>query len=348
MKYVICWIVTTFLVALFSAVAQGPPPANVVVANVSEGTLAPTVGLKGTVYYKEVSNLATEIDGLVREVLFEEGQHIDKDSPMVRLNYSLKEADLRAANARVLQNEARLAQERVRLERAESLLADEVTTPQEYDDLRFTVQSMEYQVAASKAEVERIQREIEKKTIYAPFNGVVVDRMTELGEWKREGDVIAVFARDDVYDVIVNLPEENLQWIKPDLEMDMVIAGKPLKGKVVTVIPRGDVSMRTFPVKIRVTDQDWLLELMTADVQVPVGQQSTCMTVPRDAVILDGGQHVVFTVQDGMAARVPITVLGYEGMVVGVASEGLSPGMDVVVKGQERLRDGQPVSVNRL
>jgi len=326
--------------------AQGPPPANVVVAKASEGKLAPTVGLKGTVYYKEVSNLATEVDGLVKEVLFEEGQHIKSGAPMVRLDYTLLEADLQAANARVLQNQAQLAQEQARLERAKSLLADEVTTPQEYDDLRFTVQSMEHLFTASKAEVERIHREVQKKTIYAPFSGVVVDRMTEVGEWKREGDTVAVFARDDVYDVIVNVPEDNLQWIKPGLQTSMVIAGKPVQGNVVAVIPRGDVKMHLFPVKIRVTDQDWLLESMTADVELPMGQATDCTIVPRDAVILDGGQHVLFAVNDGVVARVPVSVLGYDGMQAGIRADAVSPGVEIVTKGQERLRDGQPVSVS--
>jgi RND family efflux transporter MFP subunit len=325
--------------------AQGPPPASVNVGEVEEGRLTPTAVHNGTVFFKEVSNLATEVDGIVEEVLFEEGQHIEAGAPLVRLDHVLLDAELEAARALVLQYEAQLEQEKARLERAKSLLEDEVTTPQEYDDIRFTVQSLAHRVDAGKAEATRLERIIAKKTIRAPFSGIVVDRMTERGEWKREGDSVAVFARDDHYDVIVNVPERSLSWISEELSVDMEVAGKSLTGTVVSVIPRGDSVMRTFPVKIRISGVEGLLESMTVDVRLPIGGETTCTMVPRDAVILDGNDNVLFIVQDNAAVRMPVTVLGYEGLLAGVQAEGLTTGMLVVTKGNERLRDAQPVTV---
>jgi RND family efflux transporter MFP subunit len=325
--------------------AQGPPPAKVVVGTIDEGRLTPTAVRQGTVFFKEVSNLASEVNGIVKEVLFEEGEHIEAGAPMVRLDHVLLDAELEAAKALVQQYGAQLEQEKVRLERAKDLLKEEVTTPQEYDDIRFTVLSFAHRVDAAKADVIRYEREIAKKTIYAPFDGVVLERMTERGEWKREGDTVAVLARDDLFDVMVNMPDADLRWVLPDLTIDMVIAGESLSGTVVTVIPRGDTTMRTFPVKIRVTGAEWLLEAMTADVRMPVGEEIACTMAPRDAVLLDGNENVLFVVQDNAAMRVPVTILGYEGMYAGVRAEGLVSGMHVVTKGNERLRDGQPVSV---
>ena len=342
-RAIVTWSIV--LVTLPGVLAQAPPPASVNVGAVAEGKLAPTAVRKGTVYFKEVSNLATEVNGIVKEVLFEEGQHVKAGAPLVRLDYSLLEAELDAARALALQSGANLSQEQARLERAKSLLEDEVTTPQEYDDIRFTVESTAHRVEAAKAEVERITREIAKKTIYAPFSGVVIDRVSEVGDWKREGDPIAVFARDDEFDVIVNLPEENLPWIPTGLELSMRIAGKELGGRVVAIVPRGDVATRQFPVKVRVTGQDWLLESMTADVHVPIGAAEACLVVPRDAVIMDAGQNLLFLVKDGKASRVAVTVLGYDGNLAGVKGEGIAAGLPVVVKGQERLRDGQSVAV---
>jgi len=337
----------TILVLACSAMgfAQGPPPAMVTVGTVEEGRLTPTAVHNGVVFFKEVSNLATEVAGIVQEVLFEEGQHIKAGSPMVGLDHVLLDAELQASKALVLQYEAQLELEKVRLERAKDLLEDEVTTPQEFDDIRFTVQSFAHRVEAAKADAVRIEREIAKKTIRAPFDGVVVDRMTERGEWKREGDTIAVFARDDLFDVIVNLPETDLRWVQPELSVDMSIAGESVTGTVVTVISRGDPTMRTFPVKIRVTGQEWLLEFMSADVRMPSGAEITCTTVPRDAVILDGNDNVIFVVQDNAAMRMPVEVLGYQDMRAGVRAEGLAPGMQIVTKGHERLRNGQPVTI---
>jgi RND family efflux transporter MFP subunit len=337
----------------------GPPAAKVAVATVERGTLAPTSQLSGTVFFKELSLLATEVEGKVVEVLFEEGEHLKKDAPMVRLDSVLLIARLEAARALLSQSEAELALERSRFERAKMLLEDEVTTPQQYDDLRFTVESYEHRVSANRAEVERLLREIEKKTIGAPFPGIVVERQTELGEWKRSGDAIALFARDSVYDVIVNAPQSILQWIEPGALVGIDAAGQSFQGRTVTVIPRGDTVTQTFPVKIRVEGRDDLLEGMSALVSLPAGQETECLVIPRDAVLTEGGRTSVFVPraaaagdgQEGMppgmliGAEVPVTLFGYEGLYAGIEGDGLQEGMEVIVKGHERLRDGQAVEV---
>jgi multidrug efflux pump subunit AcrA (membrane-fusion protein) len=69
------------------------------------------------------------------------------------------------------------------------------------------------------------------------------------------------------------------------------------------------------------------------------------LVAPRDAVILLSEQTVVFAVIDSKAKMIPVKVIGYQGQMAGVQGEGLSAGMKVVVKGNERLQDGQPVTV---
>lgn len=330
---------------IFPGALAQPPVAKVAVCTVNTGTLALSQEFNGNVFYKEVSNLATEISGKVVEVLFEEGDHLDKGTVMVRLDYVLIEAQLRAAQALVRQYETQLEQERVRMERARSLLKEEVTTPQEFDDMRFTVQTAEHRVEAAKAEVERIEREIEKKTIRAPFSGRVIDRQTEVGDWKDSGDTIAIFARDDLYDVIVNVPEQFLAFIEPGSAVDVTVAGKTLAGSIVTVIPRGDTVSRTFPVKVRIHGQPWLIEAMVASVRLPTGQKTDSLYVPLDAILLGQPENVVFKVESGRARRIPVEIVGNSGLSAYFRADGVSPGDRVIVKGHERLRDGDPVEV---
>ncbi|MCC6143388.1 MAG: efflux RND transporter periplasmic adaptor subunit [Candidatus Hydrogenedentes bacterium] len=334
--------------ATCTAIAQPPsarPPAKVTTARVEQGMLKPTADFEGTVYFKEVSNLATETSGKVEQVNFEEGQHIDAGTVLVRLDYALLEEELQAAEATYRRNEALLKQEQARFERAKELLEDEVTTPQQYDDLRFTVESLQHAMAASRAQSERIRREIEKKTIQAPFDGVVVERQVELGEWKREGDSIAVFARDDEFDVMVNLPERFLPFISPGATLDMRISDRPIQGGVVAVIPRGDIATNTFPVKVRVAAVDWLLEGMSATVQMPTGNETESLLIPRDAIVLLGGKNYVFAVREGKASQVPVEVQGYKGLTAGIAAPDLQPGDEVATKGHERLQPGQDIQV---
>ena len=331
-----------FLFALTAGFAfageGGPPPAKVKVATIEAGTLSPTAEFKGTVYFKEMSDLATEVAGKVTDVLFEEGDHFSEGDTMVR-------QELESAKAALLQSKAQLKLEQVRLERAGTLLEDEITTEQEYDDIKYTVESYGHRASMLEAQVHRLEEQIRKKTTSAPYDGIVITRQTELGEWKREGDTVAVIARADVFDVIVNLPEQNLAYIEPGREVGITIGDRTFEGEIVAIIPKGDVATRTFPVKIRVTDQDWLLEAMSGVVEMPVGAPAECLLVPRDAVLLERGRNVAYTIRDGAAAPVPVEVIGYDGLRAGIAGDGLQEGGSIIIKGHERLREGQPVEV---
>lgn len=328
------------------AQAQDPPPAKVVVATVEAGTLAPTAEFQGsTVYFKEVSEVATEMNGKVLEVLFDDGEHLKQGQPMMRLDSELAEAALAVARAMHRQSESQLAQERARLERADILLVDEVTTPQQHDDIKFIVEALGHQVAAAKAEADRLALEVSKKTTYAPYDGIVLDRNTEVGEWKQSGDSVAVFARAALFDVIANVPESQLAWIRPETTAEILVNDQHIQGRVVTVIPRGDVATRTFPVKIRITGQEGLMEGMSAQVTLPVGQKQECLLVPRDAVMLSQGRPEVVVVSEGTARRLPVTILGHEGEHAGIEADGVQAGMQVIVKGHERVREGQPIEI---
>lgn len=329
------------------AQGQGGPPqaAKVNVCAVEQGTVAPNREWKGNVFYKEVSQLATEVDGKVTEVLFEEGQHIDKGAVMVRLDFMLLESELHAAQAAVAQAETQHKLERARLERAQDLLKKEVTTPQEYDDIRFTAEAAEHRVEVAKASVQRMEREIEKKTIRAPFSGRVVDRMTELGDWKNTGDTVAVFARDDLFDVIVNVAEDAVVHAKSGVTVDVRVSDKTFAGEIVTVIPRGDTKSGTFPVKVRVQEQNWLVEGMTAFAILPDGEPRTCLIVPRDALLQEGSEHYLYRVQNGQPQRTVVTIVSRDGLQVGVEAEKLKPGDEVIIRGHERLRPGQPIEI---
>ena len=90
-----------------------------------------------------------------------------------------------------------------------------------------------------------------------------------------------------------------------------------------------------------------LIEGMTAKVRLPTGKAVKTLMVPRDAVIPVFGRTVVFAVIDSKARMIPVDIIGYAGLTMGVAAQGLKDGMRVVVKGNERLRDGQMVSIHK-
>jgi multidrug efflux pump subunit AcrA (membrane-fusion protein) len=116
-------------------------------------------------------------------------------------------------------------------------------------------------------------------------------------------------------------------------------------GTFLSYVPKGDVATRTFDVKIRLQNSAGLIEGMEARALMPAAEKREGLKVPRDALLDKAGQNVVWLVKDSTARMVPVQVTGYDGMYVGLTGPGLENGDMVVVKGNERLREGQPVTV---
>lgn len=322
---------------------KGPPPAMVVTAPVRSGIVAPYSEFIGTVYYQEVSDVASEVNGLAESIRYEEGQRVQRGQILVKLSTDILEKRLRAIVAGYEQIMEELAEARINLQRREKLLETKSISEMTFDENKYKVRRLEKRSESINAEVDQLKLEIEKAIIKAPFNGVVVKRHVDRGEWIAAGDPVAVIAKDDVIDAVVDLPERYIRHIRPGMPATLEFAGQKVTGKVAAVVPRGDIATRTFPVKIRLPNTLQLIEGMTAKVSLPTGDERKSLIVPRDAVIPKFGQTVVFAVVDAKAKMIPVKVVGYKGLTTGIMAQGLNEKMSVVVKGNERLREGQPV-----
>jgi RND family efflux transporter MFP subunit len=345
------WIALGLLPFFFSLRAQdkpkGPPPAKVVVAAVSTGEIAPQSEFIGTIFYQEMSDVASEVSGLVEKVRFEEGQRVNHQQILVKLSSDILEKRIRATVATHEQVLAELQEAGIDFQRKEKLFKNQSISEQTYDENRFKVKRLEKRTESLQAEVERLELELKKSLIRAPFTGLVVKRHVDRGEWISEGDPVAMIAKDDVVDIIVDLPERLIREVKIGVNVKVTVGEIELSGKIITVVPKGDIATRTFPLKIRMPNTLSLIEGMTARVRLPTGKAVKTLIVPRDAVIPVFGRTVVFAVIDSKARMIPVDIIGYAGLTMGVAAQGLKDGMRVVVKGNERLRDGQMVSVDK-
>ena len=334
--------------SLSSPAAQeggGPPPALVAVSGVREGMIVPRTEFVGTVYYPEVSEVSSEVNGNVQQVTFDEGQRVRKGDVLVRLDADLLEKTLVSTRALHAQTLAELEKATLDLKRIEKLYREESIAEQVYDENRFRVKSLEKKGESLQADVERLEIELSKKTVRAPFDGVVLKKHVDRGEWLSPGSAVATLARDDTMDVIVEVPGEVVPFVSKGGSVQIRAAGKEIQGRVTAIVPKGDIATRTFPVKIRVRNRYSLIEGMEAIVEIPSGKKEKALLVPRDALVTVMGQTVVFTVVDGRAKMVPVTVNRYVGKEVAVRANGLKPGMEVLIKGNERVRDGQPVTL---
>ncbi len=321
------------------------PPARVVVSEVTTENMPPMGTFVGTVFYSEVSDVATEVAGIVERVRTEEGQKVEKGEVFIRLNADIMKKRLQATKAGYEQSLAELEKARLDLVRVENLYKQQSVAQQLYDEHRFRVKSLEKKAESLQAETEGLKAEVEKKTVRAPFTGVILKKYLDRGEWVSSGQPVARLARDDTLEVVVDVPEAAIRFARSGDKVQVVAGGLEIVGTVFALIPQGDLATRTFPVKIRVPQMGHLMEGMEAKVTLPVGEGRSAFVVPRDALVSVFGVDTIFIVQDSTAQATPVEVMGFQGGSVGIRAKGLEKGMKVVTKGNERLQAGRPVEI---
>ena len=326
---------------------SAPPPANVTVATIKSGRFAPQAEFIATVFYQEISDTAAEMSGLVEAVRFEEGQRVKEKQILVELGSELLHKRLQAAISSHEQILSELQIARIDMKRKEVLFKKKSISEQSYDENRFRVIGLEKRASALKAQVEQFEIELKKKVIRAPFDGVVIKRQVDRGEWVSEGETVAVIGKDDTIDLVAEVPETFIAYVKDGMQISATANGRDLRGTVIAIVPRGDVATRTFPIKIRTANNFGLIEGMSARVILPTADSLPALIVPRDAVIGKFGQTVVFAAADSEARMIPVNVIGYNGLEAGVESNELKAGMLVVVAGNERLTDKQALVYQR-
>jgi len=215
------------------------------------------------------------------------------------------------------------------------------------------------QVEFQEAVVDRLTDRIKKHTIISRFAGYVVKEHTEMGQWVNRGDPVAEVAALDEVDIVVQVVEHSVPYIRIGDDVRVEIPALPdhvFIGKVQAVVPQADQRSRTFPVKIRVANEvspagPLIQAGMYARAALPIGKSQMASLVPKDAIVLGGPQPMVFTVSDAtspgdegkvQAVRVELGVAqGDWVQVLGV----IEPGAFVVVQGNERLRPEMQVKL---
>lgn len=326
--------------------AAAPPPMLVAVDEIVEGKAEPMQELVGTVYYSRVSNVAAEVAGLVATVSVEAGDRVKNASPMVRLQTDLLETAITKTRNAYEQSVIDMEQARKDFARLESLHADKLIAETTYDKQLARARGLEKQSEGFKADLDRLNLEKQKMVIRAPFSGVVLKKEAEKGEWIKAGGTVVVVADDREVDIIVDIPERLIGFLEKGREVPVVSGEKSFNGRYVALVPKGDIASRTFAIKIRMENKIGLIEGMAARAMLPVSDGASGLLVPRDAVINKFGKDVVYIVVDGLAKMIPIQVIGYSGMQLGVEGDGLEAGQQVIIKGQERIfSDGTPVRI---
>jgi RND family efflux transporter MFP subunit len=327
---------------------QGAPPSPVQVAPVVEEMVSDQVTLIGTTEPIARSMIAAEVSGSVKEYPVREGDFVKKGQVLARLRSTNLELRLKAAGAtreKVLSNLVFAEKE---LDRYTRLKKTDSIAESSYDKALDAYRSLKSELLRTEAEIEVLKDDIRNKTVVAPFAGFIAEEHTQVGEWIDVGGPVVTLVDLGHLWITVDVPERYAIQLSQDSPVRVTVtslSNETFSGKISAVFPEGDMNARTFPVRVELANPDVKIRSgMEATATFSLGTKRKALLVPKDAIVTAGTNRMVYVVASGVAQPAPVEVLGYYDGNVAVKGS-LQPGTPVVIRGNERLRPGQPVQI---
>ncbi|HVZ49739.1 MAG TPA: efflux RND transporter periplasmic adaptor subunit, partial [Gemmatimonadaceae bacterium] len=169
------------------AARAGRPPVTVAVTPVRRASLPYTIEANGTVTPLQTANVASQVDGIVQEVLFQEGQEVAKGQVLFRIDPRPYEAAVRQATAVLTRDHATMDNAVAEAQRYESLARDKVVTQEQYEAYRTAAASATAVVAADSAALANARFALDNTTIRAPIAGRTGGLLVRAGNLVRAG-----------------------------------------------------------------------------------------------------------------------------------------------------------------
>ncbi len=308
--------------------------------------------LTGTITAERRARLSPRVDGLVKRLRVDAGDRVKAGQALIELDADLARHALQAAEAELAQAQARLAEAERLVTEARRLVGERHLPQTELERRESELQLARAARQAAQAAREQQAELVSRHVLPAPFAGVVANRYTDVGEWVTRGTEVIDLVATDRLRLDVQAPQEYFAQIAEDSPVKIrahARTDRTLTGRISALVPIGSQDARTFLVRILIEDpKHRLLPGASATAEIDLHGSTPAFAVPRDALLRypDGTHSLYVVVEEGgqLVVRERRVRIGRGAQQVEVL-EGLNAGERVVIRGNETLRDGQPVEI---
>lgn len=343
---ILSFLLLAGIFGLSTVCAQEQPPAKVVVKPITKAIVAENRSFIGVLDFDRISRVSSEVAGLVKDVLVQEGRKVKKGDSLVRLDTEILDQEIALHETRIKQDQLSIDLARKNLERFEQLLARKGTSEKIYDDALHDYQNFQFEKKLSEIELEKLLTRKRKSEIKAPFDGIILEKSVETGDWVQQGKQLVSIG--SLEDTLIRVPAEEsiLRFVTIGLEVPLTINAfnREMTGTILQISPVADARTKNVSIKVGIPPFDDMVANMSATVHLPTTNARELSIVPRDALVKFEGKDFVYTVKDGKASLLPVNTVTFLGRTVGADDPSLTEGLPVVVEGNERLRPDQPVT----
>jgi RND family efflux transporter MFP subunit len=322
---------------------QGPPPAPVKIAEAVMTELAPHAGAPGSVVSMSDSEIAAATPGPILWAA-EVGVEVAKGDVIARIDPADAVASRDEARADLGRLAARADQLSKLVERYEGLGDDGGESEATIDELRANRDAAHHDLARARVALRRAETALERTDVRAPFAGRVVARQIDAGEYVSPGTTLVRLVNTEDLEVTARASDALLASVSPGDLIAIRNGDQSIDAAVRAVVPVGDDQSRTLEVRLALPETDWRVG-SAVEVRLPRTAKKRVVAVHRDALILRAERVSVFVVgADDVAKQVDVELGAADGDLIEAIGD-IKAGDRIVIRGGERLRDGQKVLV---
>ena len=321
---------------------------RVAVGAVARKQLASVVAGSGNVKPLEDATVSSEVGGRVLSMNVSVGSAVSSGAVLAKLNDRDFRLQIDEARSSVSKEQVDLAREDY--ERKQRLFDERVVTRSVVDASKNSFLALESAYDTSRARIRQLEEQLSKSTIRAPFSGVVVRTFVSAGELIGPGSPVVQL--EDQSSMVAELEVPDRDIVRVSLGMPVratvdAFPGRVFEGEVTTVGTTANPATRSFAVEAEIENADGGLRSgMIARLELVLAEREG-LAAPSDALLEQRDDRaVVFEVVDGVARRRTVTLGQRDGRETEIV-DGVEEGALLVVSGQERLSDGDPVTVYR-
>jgi multidrug efflux system membrane fusion protein len=306
---------------------------EVAVVDLDPESMTAELVLSGHTKAARTVTLRAETAGKVAEITIPYGQKVEGDQPLVLLEKGDRPARLEEAKARLRQREVEYG------------ASGKLAAKSFKSENALAAAKTEFEIA--KAQLAKIEEEVNNLVFKAPFTGIFEQRFVEVGDFVNVGDKVATVVELDPIHVVCYVAEKDISVIKIGAEAKVFLPSfpanlSPITAKVFSVASVADPKTRTYKVELQATNPDLkILDGLTAQIKIDKGKVMAYQSSPAVLSLNDKGIIGIKIVKEGQVIFKPVTIIESNPQMFWFT--GVEGKITLITVGGAFVKDGQKV-----
>ncbi len=325
----------------FAAPGRPATPVNVMMAKITE--IFPTSWMSGAVVSNNDAQIAAQVDGRLIHVA-QIGDRVSKGDVIAKIDDTLIALQVDELQASVQSGKSNYQFLQDEVVRKQALAKQNLSSKTDFEQTVNNRDMAKATLAAQQARLGQMRQRLAFTKILAPFDAVVTTRLSKLGEVVSNGTKVLQLVETANLEITAQVPLTVYQFVRPGSELDVKSPLGQTRATVRTVVPVANNRSHLMELRLTLAESQWPVGL-DVRVAVPTGKTENLLVVHRDAIVLRRGGNAVFRINaDNKSKRVPVELGIASGSLIAI-SGGVKEGDNIVIRGSERLQDGQQVAI---